>query len=422
MAGMGDLRAIDFADFSPRLKALEAVRSEPTLDENDLYVPSPREAELADRVCVEDCVVALANAPLRRQLCLTLIQAIRPALAVIAGQRIGEDEEFLDYLHILLPDEVRVVPSVSSWPGSEFKGVCLLEPEVLWSLIENENVKTADIGVLILRDFEHYLDSCHAYRKIVPYLQLGQKKGASGATRLLALADGLQVSSLDALELDLKQLRTPLKITCCLGTPVRPHTTAVTLELCAIETDWESEMGYIVSCSDDPEVQEVGTTLRERGIAAALSHAEELSGAKHRAELQDFLEQSQRMLTSLKGRAILEHVLGRTLVLATTAASQDDLKAWIEKNSSVEVITAPDEAAPELPSVLVATMADMPTVKRHHWNAVILSELPYGVSCDALLTGSDHKVVLATEPEWKSWQEALNLHDDLEKLIHRVNQ
>lgn len=422
MAGMGDLRAVDLADFSPRLKALEAARSKPTLDENDMYVPSPREAELVDRVCAEDCVVALANASLRRQLCLTLIQAIRPALAVIAGEGIGEDEEFLDYLHILLPCEVRVVPSVSAWPGSEFKGVCLLEPDVLWSLIDNGGFKTANIGVLVLRDFEHYLDSCHAYRKVVPYLQLGQGKGTSSTTRLLAIADGLRVSSLDALELDLKQLRTPLKITCCLGTPVRPHNRAVALELCAIETDWASEMGYIVSCSDDPEVQEVGTTLRERGIAAALNHAEELSRAKHRAELQDFLQQSQRMLTNLKGRAVLEHVLGRTLVLVTTAASRDDFKAWIQANTSIEVVAAPDEAPPAQPSVLVATMADMPTLKRHHWNAVILSELPYGVSCDALLTGSDHKVVLATRPEWKSWQEALNLHDDLEKLIQRVNQ
>lgn len=422
MAGMGDLRAVDIVDFSPRLEALEAVRSEPTLDENDLYVPSPREAELADLVCVKDCVVALANAPLRRQLCLTLLQATRPALAVIVGQRIGEDEDFLEYLQILLPDEIRVVPSVSSWPGSKFKGVCLLEPDVLWSLIDNEDVKTADIGVLILRDFEHYLDSSHAYRRVVPCLQFGQGKRASSTTRLLALADGLRVSSLDSLELDLKRLRTPLKIACCLGTPVRPYSREVAVELSTIEADWASQVGHVVSCSDDPEVQEVGTTLRERGIAAARNHAEELSRAKQRAELQDFLQQSQRMLTRLKGRAVLDHVLGKTLVLVTTAASQHDLKAWIQNNTSVEVIAAPDEDAPARSSVLVATMADMPTLKLHQWNTVILSELPYGVSCDALLTGPGHKVVLATEPEWKSWQEALNLHDDLEKLIQRVNQ
>ncbi|KAH9383568.1 hypothetical protein HPB48_025174 [Haemaphysalis longicornis] len=369
---MGDLRAVDLADFSPRLKALEAVRSKPTLDENDMYVPSPREAELVDRVCVEDCVVALANASLRRQLCLTLIQAIRPALAVIAGQGIGEDEEFLDYLPYLAP--------LRTWPGSEFKGVCLLEPDVLWSLIDNEGVKTANIGVLVpprLRTLPGLVSRLP--EKLFPTYSSAREGGvkhdsAVGDRRWSAgLQPGCPRVGSQAAEDTSEDHLLPRHSSKAAQQGGRSRTVR-----------HRDRTGHRRWATLSPALMTPRSrkSARPFGSAASLrrfNHAEELSRAKHRAELQDFLQQSQRMLTNLKGRAILG-----------APASADDFKAWIQANTSIE---------------------GRHGSRRGHTSAalLILSELPYGVSCDALLTGSDHKVVLATRPEWKSWQESAEL-------------
>lgn len=422
MAGMGDLQAVGGTDLARRLKALEAVRDQSTLDEYDMYVPSPREAELAARVCVDDCIVALGSDELRRQLCLTVIEAVRPALAVILGHRIGEDDDFLDYLRIFLPVQVRVLSSPSAWSMECFKGVCLMEPGDLWTLLTSGVIRRKDMGVVVFQDFENYLDPCHPYHDITECLLAGRKRKESKPTRVLALTDDLKAGSLDGLELKLKRLRTPLRLTCCLGTPERPHSKGIDVQVHLLRIDWTAEVGKTVSSSDDPDVQEIGTTLREWGIVAARSRAKRTVAAKPRAELQAFLLKSQRILTRLKGEAIVQYLQGRTLALTTTVASQRNIKEWIRNRPSITVIDQPDEVALSLSVVLVATTADVPTLKRYCWDAVILCDLPYGISCDALLASADRKVVLATEIQHKHWKAALELHDDLEALLLRVNQ
>ncbi|XP_065308243.2 uncharacterized protein [Dermacentor albipictus] len=423
MAEMGDPRAAVCTEFLQRLAALEPTRDEPTLDENDRYVPSPREVELTTRVIAEDCVVALGPPELRRQLCLTVIREKMSSLAVIVGQRIAEDDYFLDYLRILLAADVHVVPCTSSWPREADKCVCLVEPDVLWSLLANGVVSTAEISVLVLRDFEHYLDPGHAYRKIVPCFQKvsGQNRNSSG-TWLLALADELQVCSLDGLESDLERLMTPLKLTCCLATPVRPHAKEAALEVCLLETDWSAQVGSIVSSSDDPEVQEVGATLRERGIVAACCLAKKMDVANPRAELQDFLAQCQKLMTKLKGDALLDSAQGKTLALTSTVASQRDLKRWLLSRQSVEVAEELEDVEIMPMFVFVATTADIPTLRHYKWDVVVFCDLPFGVYCDALLETANRAVALSTEPHWKKWKEALDLHDDLDRLVLRVNQ
>lgn len=421
---MGDPRAAVCTEFSQRLEALEPIRDEPTLDEEDLYIPSPREAELTAKVCDEDCVVALGPPELRRQLCLTVIREQMSSLAVIVGQRIAEDDYFVDYLRILLPTEIRIVPSASHWHREADTCVYLMEPDVLWSLLTTAGVSVAEISVLVLRDFEHYLDPCHAYRKIVPCFQkvCGRNAGSSHSTRMLALADELQVCSLDGLESDLERLRTPLKLTCCLATPVRPHAKEAVLEVVFLELDWQAQVGSIVSSSDDPEVQEVGTTLRERGIVAACSLAKKMVVANPRPELQAFLAQCEELMTKLKGDAVLNNVQGKTLALTSTVASRRDLKRWLQSRESVEIAEELEDMELMPVFVLVATTADIPTLRHYSWDVVVFCDLPFGVHCDALLEKANRAVALATEPHWKKWKEALDLYDDLDRLIVRVNE
>ncbi|XP_049519091.1 uncharacterized protein LOC125943680 [Dermacentor silvarum] len=424
MAEMGDPRAAVCTEFLQRLAALEPTRDEPTLDENDRYVPSPREVELTTRVLAEDCVVALGPPELRRQLCLTVIREKMSSLAVIVGQRIAEDDYFLDYLRILLAADIRIVPSASSWPREANKCVCLVEPDVLWSLLANGVVSNVEINVLVLRDFEHYLDLGHAYRKIVPCFQKvsGQNKNSSASTWLLALADEMQVCTLDGLESDLERLRTPLKLTCCLATPVRPHAKEAALEVCFLEMDWSAQVGSIVSSSDDPEVQEVGTTLRERGIVAACGLAKKMDVANARAELQEFLAQCQKLMTKLKGDALLDNAQGKTLALTSTVASQRDLRRWLLSRQTVEVAEGLEDVELMPMFVFAATTVDIPTLRQYNWDVVVFCDLPFGVYCDELLENANRAVALATEPQWKKWKEALDLHDDLDRLRLRVNE
>lgn len=422
MAGMGDLQTPGGTDLARRLKALERVRDQSTLDEYDMYVPSPREAELAARVCIEDCIVALGRAELRRQLCLTAIEATRPSLGIILGHRIGEDNDFLDYLRIFLPVQVRVVASPSEWSMECFKGVCLMDPGDMWTLIATGAVRRQDMGVLVFQDFENYLDPCHPYHEIIEFLLAGREKMEPKVTRVLALTDDLKAGSLDSLELKLKRLRTPLKLMCCLGTPERPYSKDIAIHVHLLSIDWTTEVGKTVSSSDDPEAQEIGTTLREWGIVAARTKARRTVAAQPRAELQAFLLKTQRIMTRLKGEAILEYLQGRTLALTTTVASQRNIKEWLRNRPSVTVIDQPDEVALALSVVLVATTADLPTLKRYCWDAVILCDLPFGVSCDPLFASADRKVFLATEIQYKNWKAALELHDDLETLLQRVNE
>ncbi|KAH7962965.1 hypothetical protein HPB52_018977 [Rhipicephalus sanguineus] len=423
MAEMGDPRATVCTEFLQSLAALEPTRDEPTLDEEDLYIPRRREAELTAKVCDEDCVVALGPPELRRQLCLTVIREQMSSLAVIVGQRIAEDDYFVDYLRILLPTEIRIVPSASSWHREAAKCVYLMEPDVLLSLLTTAGVSVAEISVLVLRDFEHYLNPGHTYRKIVPYFEKvsGRNKDSSHSTRMLALAEELQACCLGGLESDLERLRTPLNLTCCLATPVRPHAKEAVLEVVFLELDWQAQVGSIVSCSDDPEVQEVGTVLRERGILAACCLAKNMVVANPRAELQAFLAQCEELMVKLKGDAVLNNAQGKTLALTSTVASQQDLKRWLQSRESVEVAELEDmELMPVF--VFVTTTAGIPTLRQYNWDVVLFCDLPFGVYCDALLEKADRTVVLATEPQWKKWNEALELHDELESLLLRVNQ
>ncbi|KAH7956695.1 hypothetical protein HPB52_011801 [Rhipicephalus sanguineus] len=427
MAEMGDRcvqKATVCTEFSRCLAELEATRDEPTLNKDDKYVPSPREAELRAIVCSEDCVVALGPPELRRDLCLTVVREKISSLAVILGQRIAEEDYFVDYLRILLPFEICAVPSPSSWPRVAGKCVFLVEPDVLWSVLANGVVNATDISVLVMRDFEHYLDPGHAYRKIVPCFQKapGRNEESPAATWILALADELQVCSLDGLESDLERLRTPLMLACYLATPTRPHAREAALEVCLLELDWSAQVGSIVSCSDDPEVQEVGTTLRERGIIAACCLAKKMDAANPRAELQAFLTHCQKLMTKLKGDALLDNAHGRTLALTSTVTFHRDLRRWLQRRESVELAQRLDDVESMPTFVLVATTADIPTLQRYSWDVVVFCDLPFGVSCDALLEEANRAVALATEPQWKKWKKALELHDDLDTLILRLNQ
>ncbi|KAH6934589.1 hypothetical protein HPB50_025497 [Hyalomma asiaticum] len=349
MADMGDPRAAVCTEFSQCLAELEPTRGEPTLHEDDKYEPSPREADLTTRVCTEDSVIALGPPELRRHLCLTAIREKLSSLAVVAGQRIAEDDYFVDYLRILLPFEIRIVPSASSWPRATANGIA----------------SAAEISVLVLRDFEHYLDPGHAYRRIVPCFQKASaRSGDSSATRMLALAEELQICSLDGLERDLERLRTPLKLTCLLATPVRPHARDAALEVCFLELDWSAQVGCIVSCSDVPEMQEVGKTLRERGIA------KRMDASNPRPELQEFLAQCQELLTKLKVDAVMENAQGKTLALTSTIASHRNLKRWIERRQSAEVAQKIEDVESMPTFVLVATTADIPALQRCNWDVV----------------------------------------------------
>ncbi|KAL3211059.1 hypothetical protein MRX96_036633 [Rhipicephalus microplus] len=333
MTEMGDFRVTAVStEFSQRLADLEAMLDEPTLNEDDKYEPSPREAELTMRVCSEDCVVALGLPELRRHLCLNVIRAKISSLAVIVGQRIAEKDNFVNYLRVLLPFEIRAVPTSSSWPRAAGNCVLLVEPDVLWSVLANGVITTTEISVLVMRDFEHFLDPCHSYRKIMPYFQRapGQNENSPASTRILALVDDLQVCSLEALESALEKLKTLLKLKCCLATPVRPHIREAALEVCFLELDWSEQVGSIVSCSDNPDMQEVGTTLRERGIVAACSLARKINAANPRADLQAFLAQCQKLMTKLKGDALLNNAHGKTLALMTTVAFHRDLRRWLQ--------------------------------------------------------------------------------------------
>lgn len=409
-------------DIQDLLKALSAVCERPTLDENDAIEPSPREAQLVSRTYEEDCIVALGTPQLRRHLCVAFVLALKPPGAFIVGQHIGEDKDFLEYLRLFFPEDVWVIGSTASWSREALTGVCIVKPDVLCSLIADDVLKTADIRALVLRDFQHYLDTSHAYHNIVCRFQQ-----APGSTRILALADELRASSVDGLESDLKRLRTPLKLACHLGTPVRPYTKEATLEYCLIELDWLFQSDWkcasdILSWSDDPVVQEVGFTLRERGILPAFDHAKKAIAAHACVELNDFLLMSREKIARLKGSAITAYAQGRTLALTTTVEALRDIRDYLRFHSSLTVIEGPDDVALASSVVLVATTADMPTLRRYYWDAIVLCNLPVGVSCDALFANADCKALLATPDEWTRWNVLLEVHDELDMLLLRVNQ
>lgn len=410
----------DHKEFSRRLKSLRPVQHQPTLNEADRCKLSRREAEVLDCVRVENCVVALATVQLQRQLCLTAINAARWQRAVILGERISEDDDFFTALEALLPVDVRVLRSASSSEDS-LDGVYLMEPDLFVTFLDDGIPWTSDAPLLILRDFEHYLDPTHPYRKVIASFQESRDRKVSPATRLLAVVEKLDVCGLDALESDLSRLRTPLKLTCCLGTPTRPYAKDIDIEVSLIRMRHRSLDTGRFSWLDERKLQAVGATLRGCGVVAARCQAQRIVAGRPPAELRDFLRQCKRLLIEAKAKAVTECVQGRSVALVSTVASQRALKNKIRAQKSVALITSPRNTALDSPAVLVATMADVPTLERYFWDAVLLCDAPAGVDCDELFRNAHHKIAVATEPEWMSWEQALELHDDLEEVVRRVN-
>ncbi|KAK8755820.1 hypothetical protein V5799_001479 [Amblyomma americanum] len=422
---MGDSQksgSAEFTDFLVRLESLRPAPRQPTPDADGLYDLNTRESELASRVRVEDCVVALATEELKRNLCIDVIQAAKPQRALILGECIYEDQLLLGSLQKSLAVPVHVLRSSCCWSWDGFEGVYLMEPEAFMDFLAEGLTWTSYVPVLILRDFQHYLDPWHPYRKIVLLFQDCRERKASTTMRLLAIVDKLEVCHLDALESELKKLRTPLSLTCCLGTPSRPHSKDVVVEIRPIGlrqrfTD-EGEIG----CTGKHCIQDIETTLLGRGIAATRHRADDMVFCSPQKDVRNFLSQFGRQLMEVKGKALLDCVEGRSLALVSTAASQRTLKDVIYAQESVAIIEKPDDDAPEAPTVLIATMRDVPTLAVYRWDAVLLCDLPFGVACDALFRNARRRIALATKFEWKTWLQALELHDDLEVLLKRVNE
>ncbi|KAL3209155.1 hypothetical protein MRX96_009343 [Rhipicephalus microplus] len=427
MTGMGDgPQATTANTFMKLLRYLEPMHRQPTTDENGFIEPSVRLADLTRLVCVQDSVVALGTAEMRSKLCIMFLLTLRPSRAIIVGENIGEDVDFLDYLRLFISRQVRFVCAPTSCSLGDFRDTyAIVEPDVLWTMLKNSVLQASDIDALVIRDFERYQDASHAYCKVLSCFQ--QPVAAKSSTRILALTDGLQIDSIEDLEKALRRLRTPLGLKCHLATPAAPYSKEVSVELCPLEVNWSGDGDWMwaideMSCSGDPKVQGVSTALSEWGISVACCEALKTFAASPSSQLGEFLVLSRMALTPLKGCAILNYVQGRTLALTNTVAAMHDLDKWLRQEGSATVIDQPDDVALALSVVLVATTADMATLKRYCWDAIILCDLPFGVSCDALFANADRKVALATEHEWKRWTELLELHDDLDKLMIRVNE
>ncbi|CAN7950121.1 unnamed protein product, partial [Ixodes hexagonus] len=227
MAGMGDPKMGDCTQFSKLLCDLEPPEALPSLDESDRYQPSSRERWLTCQVCRDNCLVAIAKDELCRQLSLVMLRVTRPRHAVVLVQCISDQLHYVNYLRILLPMRVQLVMSPTH---RNFDGVSLMEPHTMWTLLARGGLSHEDLDVLILRDFQHYLEADHPYRKIIQSFQ-------NRATRLLAIVDALQITSIEGLEADLGCLRTPLKLTCCLGYPERPYAKDLAVEAILLDAD-----------------------------------------------------------------------------------------------------------------------------------------------------------------------------------------
>ncbi|KAK8758146.1 hypothetical protein V5799_004229 [Amblyomma americanum] len=410
----------DHKEFSRRLKSLIPVQHEPTLNSGDRCKASQREAELLERVRVEDCVVALATVQLQRQLFLAAISAARSQRVVILGERIFDDDDFSTPPDALLPADVRVSHSASRSSDS-LDGVCLMEPDLFATCLSDGISWTNDIPLVIIRDFQHYLDPSHAYRKIITSFIESRQRKAPSTTRLLAVVENLDVCGTDTLESELRRLRTPLNLTCYLGTPARPYAKDVVIEVRLVRLRHHSLDTGNLPWLDERKMQSVGATLRESGIMTARRQAQKIVAGRPPAELRDLLSQYKRLLIEAKAKAVVECVQGRSVALVSTVDSLIALKHEIRAQRSVALIGDIRNAAVDAPAVLVATMADVPTLEGYFWDAVLLCDVPAGVDCDELFRNSHRKIAVATEPEWMSWEQALQLYDNLEEVLQRVN-
>ncbi|XP_029836621.2 uncharacterized protein LOC8050963 [Ixodes scapularis] len=411
MAGMGDPKMGDCTQFSKLLCDLEPPEALPSLDECDRYQPSSRESWLTCQVCRNNCLVAIARDELCRQLSLTVLRVARPRQAVVLVQCIGDHLHYVNYLRILLPMPVQLVMSPTH---QNFDGVSLMEPHTMWTLLARGGLSHEDLDVVILRDFQHYLEVDHPYRKIIQSFQNRQ-------TRLLAIVDALQISSLGGLETDLCFLRTPLRLKCCLGCPERPYAKDLTVNVILLDADWLPLTGEQQTTSDDADIQQLKETVRTKGIVAARSEAEQMLDSQSIKQMQEFLDHSQQELLQLRASALLDHREGSTLALTATLLAHHELSDYIQEKATETLLQSPEETTLKS-GVLVATYSDFPTLQTYSWDTVVLYDLPYGFCCDSILRKARQRLVLCTEPQWKTWQTALKLHDDLELLAERVNQ
>lgn len=390
MSGTGN--EADGADFSRRLEALKPVSCEPTLTDTDKYEPSAREAALAHVVRDKDCVVALASLEMRRLLSVGAIREKMSSLTVILGMRISEDRELVDFLKLFDFGEVSVVTAAAHMPTDTNYCICLIEPAVMQACLGSGTLDRHEIGTLIFLDFEHYLNPTHVYRDIIGLYHNAEGMRHPTSTRLLAFTKDLQVSSLENLESALVTLKTPLRLTCYLGTPVRPFT-----------KDIEERIHRV----DLPD--QVAASLQEQGRQAGSS-----------LEAEQILAHTPEVLSGLKSK-VPNFVRGRTLALTSSVALQRQMKEWLQE-ASATVIEEPHDGDKQPKVVHVATTADIPTLRKYWWDTVVLCDLPFGVSCNRLLYRAHRIVALATEHEWKRWNEALAFHDDLDRLLRRVNK
>ncbi|XP_077537754.1 uncharacterized protein LOC144149902 [Haemaphysalis longicornis] len=223
-----------------------------------------------------------------RLLCLALIASREHSFVVIPGENLSHDAELLHYLRVFFADSV----SVASDTPPLGPGIRLMEPVVMWICLQTGVLKKRMVGALVFLDFQLYREPAHIYHAITGLFQgaLGRKQPES--TRMLAFAEDLRTRGAEDLEFTLASSRTPLWLTCHLGTPPRPHSKTIALPVLSVDADWVSFAGKVLSSSDDLDGQLVAIAIRERGIVAARDEASEAVGARRIPGLELFLLQA----------------------------------------------------------------------------------------------------------------------------------
>ncbi|KAL3211069.1 hypothetical protein MRX96_036643 [Rhipicephalus microplus] len=80
--------------------------------------------------------------------------------------------------------------------------------------------------------------------------------------------------------------------------------------------------------------------------------------------------------------------------LISTVASHRDLRRWLQRQEFVDAVIRLKDVESMPTFVLVATMADTPTLRRYSWDIVVFCDLPFGEK-------ANRAVALATEPQSK---------------------
>lgn len=416
MAGMGDPTVGDWTAFSKILSTCEPETSDdsdfrPTISEDDLYFAPEHERDLMEAVCCGGhCVVAFGSQSLRTSLTVALLKEMAPRLAVVLVQTGDEQRAYVEHLEILLPSQV-------SWEdtaeGVRPEGVLLMEPKTFVDILARETVVPRQVEVLVLRNFEQYLQPDHAYRRIL--------RAFEGApTRLLSLVDSLPAArSMDDLETNLRTLRTSRGLPLRAAMAARPYSKESSPEPVLLESDWLALEQFLAGAEDE-RIRDLKDTLRREGIVTAMAHAK-LIDSTH-PDLLEFLARGESLLLDLGCQALLNLRRGATLALTASGTTHTKVTRWLTRRGiPITDLLLHEESAREK-DVVVATLADLPTVQRWTWDTVVLFDLPHGAACDALLRKTNRKFALCTEPQWKQWQSTLRAHDSLQDLFARVNQ